>query len=121
MKNLILSIPIFVFIFSGCASLQRHEHARGSIVALDSPTVAHVCMNSSEVKQGEQLSMFQSVCTTKKKNPTRHSESTETTTCTKVSRGMAEVIENSDPHFIKVKAVTDATIQEGYIVEKIIR
>ena len=90
-------------------------------MAVDSPTIAHVCMNSSEVKQGEQLAIFQSVCTSKKKNPTRHSESTETTTCTKVSRGMAEVIENSDPHFIKVKAMTAATIQEGYIVEKVMR
>lgn len=121
MKNLMRSIPIFVFIFSGCASLSQHEHARGSVVALDSPTVAHVCMNSSEVKQGEQLPMFQIVCTSKKMNQTRFSEGTESTTCTKVSRGMAEVIENSSLHFIKIKAMTDATIQVGYIIEKIIR
>lgn len=103
---------------SGCANLQTHEHARGSVVALDTNTEAHVCMNSSEVKQGEQLLLYKTVCITKKsggKFPT------DQTTCDKVSKGFAEVTENSKPHFIKVKAMNDAVLEEGYIVEKQIK
>lgn len=87
-------------------------------MALDTNTEAHVCMNSSEVKQGEQLLLYKTVCITKKsggKFPT------DQTTCDKVSKGFAEVTENSKPHFIKVKAMNDAVLEEGYIVEKQIK
>lgn len=120
MKDLIL-ISASIFVISGCASFQRHEHARGSIVALDSPKEAHVCMNSSEVIEGERLSLFQSVCVTKKKKAGKLSEESQTTTCTKVSKGTAEVVGKTDPHFIKIKAVNDAIFEEGYIVEKVTR
>ena len=115
---MIVSSQIFL---SGCVSFQNHEHALGSIVALDSGTEAHVCMKSSEVKQGEQLSLFQSVCTTKKKKASKFSEATERTTCEKVSKGFVEVVEISSPHFIKVKAVSNSIFEEGYFVEKMAR
>jgi len=115
MKKMMGILSLVVLSLSGCANLQTHEHARGSVVALDTPTEAHVCMNSSEVKQGEQLLLFKTVCITKK---TGGKFSTEQTTCDKVSKGFAEVTENNKPHFIKVKAMNDAVLEEGYIVEK---
>lgn len=121
MKKLILSHVFFIIVLVGCASVQKHEHARGSIVALDSPKEAHVCMNSSEVNEGEQLSLFQSVCAMKKKKAGKFSEERETTTCTKVPKGTAEVIEKTDTHFIKIKAVNDTIFEDGYIVEKIVK
>lgn len=75
-------------------------------------------MSSSEVQLGEQLSLFQSVCTTTKKRKTKNDvESSEKTTCLKVYKGSAEVIENSDPHFIKVKTLNGAQLEAGFIVE----
>lgn len=106
---------------TGCASLQSHEHARGSVVALDSPTQAHVCMSSKEVQTGDQVSIFESVCTSKKKKSSKYSEESQVTTCTKVLRGEGEITESADPHFVKVKALADLTFKEGYIVEKSLR
>ncbi len=118
MKKMMSILSLAILGLSGCANLQTHEHARGSVVAMDTPTEAHVCMNSTEVKQGEQLSLFKTVCVTKK---TGGKFPTEQTNCDKVSKGFAEVTENSKPHFIKVKAMNDAVIEEGYIVEKQIK
>lgn len=114
----IIMLICLTFLFSSCASMKEHKHARGSIVALDSKTEAHVCMDSSEVKEGEKLSLFESVCVTKQKRMGKNGEAMDYTTCEKVSRGVAEVVKASDPHFIKIKALDNATFQEGFVVEK---
>lgn len=121
MKKILFIFSMAILGVSGCVSFQNHEHARGSVVALDSSTEGHVCMSSSEVKQGEQLSLFQSICTTNERKAGRYTKATEQTTCIKVSKGAAEVIENSDPHFIKIKAMMGFTLETGFIVEKLLR
>lgn len=60
-------MSVIIFNLFGCASVKNHKHATGSVVALDSSKEAHVCMDSAEVKQGDRLSLFQSICTTKEK------------------------------------------------------
>ena len=117
MKKMYSILSITILAISGCATSQKHDHARGSIVALDSPTEAHVCMNSSEVAIGEQVSLYKPVCKTSP--PKGRLNPTSQTTCKKEPKGFAEVIETSDAHFIKVKAVDDAVFEEGFVIEKI--
>lgn len=118
MKKLFLVFLPIALGLTGCASFQSHEHALNSIVALDSPTEGHVCMSASKVNQGEQLSLFQNVCTTKIRKLSKFSEPTDTTTCVNVARGFVEVTENSDTHFIKIKALDGAALETGFLVEK---
>lgn len=114
-------MSVIIFNLFGCASVKNHKHATGSVVALDSSKEAHVCMDSAEVKQGDRLSLFQSICTTKEKKIGHKGESTEQTTCSKVPRGFVEVMSIPDPHFIKVKAIGDAVFEQGFIVEELLK
>ena len=118
MRKFVFVFPLRGLVYTGCSSLQKHGHARCGIVALDSSTQAHVCMSPSEVDKGDQLFLFQSVCAKRQIPGGKYSDYADQTTCTKVSKGSVEVMENSDPHFIKVKALSGATFKEGDIVEK---
>lgn len=121
MKKILLVLSVAILNFFGCASFKNHKHATGSVVALDSAKEAHVCMDSAEVKPGDKLSLFQSICTSKERKLGHKGESLEQTTCTKVSRGFVEVISTPDPHFIKVRALGEAVFEQGFIVEELIK
>lgn len=105
--------------FAGCASTVKHDHSRGSVVALDSDNSAHICMNAKAVQVGDQLSVFKIVCKKSKspKNP-KVRDVSDTTSCEKNAVGVVQVTELLDDHFIKVKPDSSFTLSEGMVVEK---
>ncbi len=106
---------------ASCASSQIHEHSLGSIVALDSPSQGHVCLVGSQVTKGEQLSLYQNVCTAKRKPRGRLGDIRNLPRCERIQRGFVDVVENTDPHLVKVKALGDVALKEGDLVEKMVR
>ena len=116
MKKMFVILSCSFSVFWGCATTPKHDHVSGAVVALDSPTEGHACLPSAEVTVGEQVALFKAVCRT---NPPRgRLNPTSQITCSKEPKGFAEVTENSDTHFIKVK-VTEGSLEEGLVVEKI--
>lgn len=104
---------IFALVSMGCA----HTHTRGAIVAVDEGKEGHVCIESEEVKPGDKLVVYETVC---KRVPSSSPRGpTHKTTCEKVPRGTAEVTETSDQHYSKVRALDDLKFKEGQVVEKI--
>lgn len=117
-KLIYLSIVLFL---SSCASVTKHEHTSGSIVALDSKSEAHVCLTSGISTLGELIDVYEVVCT--KSKTEANSVSTRTgvpkyvTTCSKVKRGHARIVENTDKHFSKIKAEENLELKEGFLIE----
>jgi len=95
----------------GCA----HSHTRGTVVLSDAGKEAHVCIGEKEVKPGDILNVYESVC---KRVPSSSPRGPQyKTACQRVSRGHAEV-ESSDEHYSRVKALRNLNLKEGQIVEK---
>jgi hypothetical protein len=118
-KNLTY-LAAFLFL-NGCASTSKHEHTSGSIVALDSKIEAHVCLTSDGSTLGELIDVYEVVCTKVKAEASSISTRTGvpkyTTTCNKVKRGHARVIENTDKHFSKIRAEENLELKEGFLIE----
>lgn len=105
-------------LLSSCATTSvEHHHTRGSIVALDSADEAHVCLGEKEVKPGDRLNVYESVCKSEFSDVGRRS-SFKLTTCERIARGEVEVVENSGNHFSKAKAHSGLKLKEGLILEK---
>lgn len=110
----LLSASVFV---SACATTSgEHSHIRGSVVTLDSPQEAHVCLGQTEIKPGDKLAVYESVC--KSEMDLGERKPIKKTTCDKVPRGQAEVTESLGEHFAKVRSLGDLKFKEGFIVEK---
>lgn len=105
-------------LFAGCASTVKHDHSRGSVVALDTDSTAHVCMSANAVQVGEQLDTFKITCKKNKAPASKAKETYEATTCQKDFLGKVEVTELVDEHFIKVRPKTVLSLSEGLVVEK---
>ena len=103
-------------LLAACSSMPSHKHSRGTVVTLDSPGEAHVCLGSSEVRTGDRLKVFKSACSRETRDGGDRPKSR--VVCEKNLVGEVEVIENNGEHFSKVKTVGDLTLEEGLIVEK---
>lgn len=118
-KNLIY-LAAFLFL-TACAGTPKHEHTSGSIVALDSKMEAHVCLTSDSSILGELIDVYEVVCTKVKSEAssvgTRTGVPKYTTTCNKVKRGHARIVENTDKHFSKIRAEENLELKEGFLIE----
>lgn len=121
MKKYILLIG-FIFT-SGCATSQKHNHMSGSIVALDSKTEAHVCLTSTNSIIGDLVDVYEVVCSKEKNEPdlsgisVTKKQTTYSTTCKKIRRGHAKIVENMPDHFSKIISLGNLELKEGFIVE----
>lgn len=107
--------------FTSCASTTKHEHTSGSIVALDSKTEAHVCLTSSNSALGELIDVYEVICAKTKNEASSLNLKTGvpkyTTTCNKIKKGHARIIENTDKHFSKIRAEENLELKEGFLIE----
>lgn len=112
----LLSATLFI---SACATTSvQHSHIRGSVVTLDSPQEAHVCLGQTEIKSGDKLNVYESVCRSEMDLGGR--KPIKKKICDKIPRGQAEVIESLGEHFAKVRSLDGLVFKEGFIVEKTI-
>lgn len=119
MKSVVIaSLFSGMFLLSSCATISgKHHHTRGSVVALDSEEEAHVCLGEKEIKPGDRLSVYESVCKSEISDDGPR-VAIRRTTCERIARGEVEVVENSGSHFSKVRALSGLKLKEGFILEK---
>ena len=75
---------------------------------------AHVCMGTDEVKPGDQVALYKSVCTPLK-GP---DQDAATSGCKKVKVGNGKVESILNEHYSVVKVDSGVLFEEGTIVEK---
>ncbi len=103
------------FTLFSCATMGgKHRHERGSVVALDSATEAHVCIGSENTTIGKRVQVFDSVCNQETFDDVRRPRTR--TVCEKVLRGEAEIIENATEHFSRVRAIGNLALKVGQII-----
>ncbi|OQW47464.1 MAG: hypothetical protein A4S09_15190 [Proteobacteria bacterium SG_bin7] len=90
----------------GCA----HGLMRGSVAMKVSDTEAHVCMDKSEAKVGDRVTLFRNNCPAKGVGGGG--------TCTKVELGQGTVTEILNDHYSVVKFDPGVKFSEGAFVEK---
>lgn len=98
---------------SGCAA---HSGMRGSVVMKVNDTQAHVCMGVGEVKEGQEVALFQSVC---KKDPLvwGNKMAAVVGSCEKKRVGAGTVEKVLNEHYSVVRFASGVSFQEGDIVE----
>lgn len=118
-------IKIFNFIFlitaipvlSGCGNDSGHGHTKGSIVTSQSGQIAQVCEEGQEVKIGDRLEIYESNCTNTGKNIFKKTKIKNS--CVKIPKGQAEIVEISDSHFSKIKAIDSVILKAGQTTKKL--
>jgi hypothetical protein len=108
MKTKSIFTAIAALTLVGCA----HGNMRGTVAMKTSDNEAHVCLGDNEVRVGDKLSLFNSVC--KKSVQRQHGESW----CTKKYVGDAEIVQLLNQHYSVAKVAPGVLFQEGTIVEK---
>lgn len=99
----------------GCAS---HSTMRGSVAMKTSEDEAHVCMGDTEVRVGDKVKAFKSVCANENENSIRTSKSGIKTICKKEQIGTGVVTSLINDHYSVVKFDNKFDFNEGTIVEK---
>lgn len=104
---------LFTVFALGCS----HIHPRGTVVFLDNGKEGHVCLGHKEVKAGDKVQIYRSVCSPKERAGGRDGGSM-TISCEKKSIGEGVVIENTGEHFARIRSLGDIPLETGLIVEK---
>lgn len=99
-----------------CSTMSgQHRHERGSVVALDSATEAHICIGGVGLSPGKKVKVFDSVCRQATIDDVNRLRSR--LICEKVYAGDAEIIEVSSEHFSKVRSLGNLSLKVGQVVE----
>lgn len=102
----------------GAASCAHSGHNRGTVAIVHSKTEADVCIGSTEVKEGDPVSIYKSVC--KRRNPSDvHPSRSTMVSCKKVKLGGAKVSRVLDEHYSTIEVSDGTPLAEGLIIEKI--
>jgi len=112
-SSLFLGLFALTFV-SGCA----HSHPRGSVVYKDSPKEGHICIGHDEVKPGDIVNVYKSVCTQREDLRGSRGGPITRTRCEKTLVGEGKIVEFSDQHFARMEALGDLNLEQGLIVEK---
>ena len=111
-RKLFLPLSLAALILTGCA----HGLMRGSVAMKVSDTEAHVCMDSSEAKVGDRVTLFKNACTSAKGG--LRSGLGDSRSCEKVQLGQGTVTEILNQHYSVVKFDPGVSFEEGSFVEK---
>lgn len=112
-------ILVAVVSLTGCA----HFIMRGSVVAKESDVEAQVCLGNNEVKPGDRVALFKTVCrdatsSIARTGLQRFREASAPFACSKERIGGGTVIRALDEHMSIVKVDAGVQFKEGMIVEK---
>ncbi len=113
-RNYIYVAAIIALALQSCA---HSSHTRGSVVLIHDESHGDVCLGSKDVKIGDTLSVFKSVCNSTKKIPARLGGQI-VPSCEKVLVGKAKIAAVIDQHYSSVEVESGLKLQEGMIVEK---
>ncbi len=108
MKKL-LFIGLAALSVSACST---HGLMRGSVATKITDTEAQVCMNKDEVKVGDHLVLYKSVCEQKDRGQR------VSMTCKKVEAGHGEITQILNDHYSAIKFPEGTKFSEGDVVEK---
>ncbi len=109
-KKIFLPLLATVVMLGGCS----HGLMRGSVAMKVSDTEAHVCMDNSEARVGDKVTLFKNKC--KKGGAGRTGEGGGG--CEKVQIGQGTVTEILNHHYSVVKFDAGVPFEEGTFVEK---
>jgi hypothetical protein len=104
MRILPFAFVLLSLIPLGCA----HQMMRGSVVMKVDEDEAHVCLGENEVKPGDKVTLYKSVCEGAGKGRR----------CSKVKVGEGEILELVNEHYSLARFPNNVEFAEGYIVEK---
>ncbi|MBX9768298.1 MAG: hypothetical protein K2X47_13575 [Bdellovibrionales bacterium] len=107
----ILALAMTTIAFVGCS---HTAHVRGSVALKHSPTEADVCLGRNEVKAGDHISIFKSVC----RQRIRGREGADAPSCSKVKIGEGRILQVLDDHYSVMSVGEGIAFEEGAIVEK---
>lgn len=106
-----LGLGTVLSLLSACA---HTSHTRGSVVILHSDSEADVCLGDDEVKTGDSLAFYDSVC-----EPLRtEGKGQKVMSCKKVQTGTGKVLRTLNEHYSTVSLQPGTKVKEGTIVEK---
>lgn len=112
LRKILLPLSTVSLILTGCA----HGLMRGSVAMKVSDTEAHVCMDKTEAKVGDRVTLFKNACTGGQGGiraglgDARH--------CEKVQLGQGTVTEILNNHYSVVKFDAGVPFEEGTFVER---
>lgn len=109
-KKILVTLVAALAVLSGCA----HGLMRGSVAMKISDTEAHVCMDKSEAKVGDRVTLFRNNCPVKGGRDLGGGGGA----CTKVELGKGTVTETLNDHYSVVKFDPGVKFSEGTFVEK---
>ncbi len=111
LRKLFLPLSLAALTLTGCA----HGLMRGSVAMKVSDTEAHVCMDNTEAKVGDRVTLFRNNCPTK---GGRARSGDGGGSCEKVQLGQGTVTEILNQHYSVVKFDPGVSFEEGSFVEK---
>lgn len=111
LRRFFLSLVIVSLLTSGCT----HGLMRGSVAMKVSDTEAHVCIDNSEAKVGERVTLYKNKCPSKA-SASRLGLSSER--CEKVYLGQGTITEILNQHYSVVKFDPGVSFEEGTFIEK---
>ena len=94
-------------LLAGCA----HTTMRGTVAMKVSDKEGHICMGDNEVKTGDRVAFFVNRCSGGGGRGGRE--------CTKQKVGEGEIVKPLNEHYSIVRALGDAKLEEGLVVEKL--
>ena len=112
LRILFLPLAALALMLAGCA----HGLMRGSVAMKVSDTEAHVCMDNTEAKVGDRVTLYKNNCPTK--GGGARSGLGAGGRCEKVELGQGSVTEILNQHYSVVKFDPGVPFEEGTFVEK---
>lgn len=102
---------VALLVFSGCT----HGLMRGSVAMKVSDTEAHVCIDDSEAKVGERVSLYKNKCSN---STTSGRLGLSKQRCEKAYLGQGTITEILNQHYSVVKFDPGVSFEEGTFIEK---
>ena len=112
LRILFLPLAALALMLAGCA----HGLMRGSVAMKVSDTEAHVCMDNTEAKVGDRVTLYKNNCPTT--GGGARSGLGAGGRCEKVELGQGSVTEILNQHYSVVKFDPGVPFEEGTFVEK---
>lgn len=112
LRILFLPLASLVLMLTGCA----HGLMRGSVAMKVSDTEAHVCMDNTEAKVGDRVTLYKNNCPST--GGRVRSGLGRGGKCEKVELGYGTVTEILNQHYSVVKFDSGVPFEEGTFVEK---
>lgn len=110
LRKVFIPMSALALVLAGCS----HGLMRGSVAMKVSDTEAHVCLDDTEAKVGDRVTLFKSRCS----GGGGGKSGGQGRSCEKVQLGQGTVTEILNHHYSLVKFDAGVAFEEGTFVEK---